>query len=140
MALPREDVELIEALILRLLFLDVRPNRGLVSPNGGHVVAAGPELLAREVLPSPQVRAGNVDRTLPFDEADHLAHGVLRGNRDQHVHVVKVEMALLHAGLALVREVSQGGPQVFPELPIEGLPPVLGNPHDMVLALPLGVG
>ena len=66
-ALPREDIELVEALVLRLLLLDVLPDRGLIAAHRGDVVALGPKALACEVSrPAAQVRPGYVNGTLAF--------------------------------------------------------------------------
>ena len=73
------------------------PDRGLISADRRHVVPAGPKVLAREVLPPPEVGPRNVDGTLPLDESEDLGHGVLRGNGQQHVHMVEVEMPLLQS-------------------------------------------
>lgn len=65
-ALPIEDVELIEALVLRFLPSDILPNGGLVSAYRGDIVASRPEVLAREALPSPEVAVRDVDGDLPL--------------------------------------------------------------------------
>jgi hypothetical protein len=81
-----------------------------------------------------------VDGALPLDEPEDLRHRILRRDGQQQVDMVEVEMALLHDTLALPREFAQHRAEVFAELAVSCLPPVLGNPYDMGLALPLGVG
>ena len=54
--------------------------------------------------------------------------------------MVEVEMARFHHALALPGQLPQHWPEVFAEFPVQGLPPILGDPDHMVLALPLGVG
>ena len=72
MALPFKHGQLVEASVLQLLLSDVLPNGGLVSSYGGYVVASRPKVLAREVLPPPEVAARNVNGALPLDEPDDL--------------------------------------------------------------------
>jgi hypothetical protein len=57
--------------------------------------SASPEALANEISFPLSVYAGDVDGTLSLDKAHHLRHRVFRRNRDQHVHVVRLQMALL---------------------------------------------
>ena len=140
MALPGKDLELVEALVLRLLPPDILPNGGLVSAHGGDVVASRPKVLTREVLPPPEVGPGNVDGALPLDVPEDLRHRILRGNGEQHVDMVQLEMALLHHALALLGQFAQHRAEVLAQLGVQGLAAVLGNPDNMVLALPLGVG
>ncbi len=103
MALPFKHGQLIEAAILRLLLLDVFADAGFISEYGRDVFAPRPEVLAQEVLPTAELCSGDVDGTLPLQEPYHLGHGLLRGNREQHVHVVGEEVPLLHHTLLLAR-------------------------------------
>src|SRR5262245_52332061 len=54
----------------------------------GYGVAAGPEMLTREI-PLFAAQPGNGDRALPFEEPNHRCHWVLWGNGDAHVHMVR---------------------------------------------------
>ena len=83
------------------------PDRGLIAAHGRDVVSAGPKALAREVLPPPEVGPGDVNGTLAFHIPDHLGHRILRGNGDQHVDVVHLEVPLLHRTFALLGQVAE---------------------------------
>jgi hypothetical protein len=130
-ALLTEHLELIETPIVRLLLLDGLPDRGLITAYGGHIVSAGPKVLAREVLPSPQGGPRNGDGALPLDEPEDLGHRVLRGDGQQHVDMVEVEMALFHQDLALPGQLPQHWPEVFAAFPVPGLAPIVGDPDPM---------
>ena len=117
------------------------PDRGLIAAHGRDVVSAGPKALAREVLAPSEVSARDVNGTLALYVPDHLGHCSLRGNGDQHVDVVHLEVALLHPALALLREVAEQQPQILAELDsYRALRRYLGIHTTWDLALPLGVG
>src|SRR5574337_1908199 len=135
-----EHGQLIEALILFPLFLDVLADAGFVAPDGRDVVAPRPKVLPEEVLSAAKIRAGDVEGALALHEPDDLRHGILRGNRQQHVHVVGEEMPLLPRTLLLPGQLPEYCAQVLPEAAVQDLPTTLGNSNDTVLALPPGVG
>jgi hypothetical protein len=78
----------------------------------------------------------NVDGTFALDETNHLRHAILGRDADQHVHMVHHKVAFYYLTLPLHGELSEHLAQMFPELLIESLPSVLGNPYYMVLAVP----
>src|SRR5262245_60443784 len=90
-----QQVELIDSLILCFLFADVPTDDRLVSPYGRDEVTACPEVLPHEVALTFHERPRDVDRTLALHEPDDVRHGVFRRDRDQHVHVIDHQMALL---------------------------------------------
>ena len=65
-------------------------------------------MVSRVVLASSQERPSNVDGRLPLEEADHLGHGILWGNREEHVHVIRPHMSLFTTTLELFRNKRQG--------------------------------
>jgi hypothetical protein len=69
-ALPFKYVEFVEALVLRVMFLDVLPDAGVVSPNSGDVIGSRPRVMACEILPPVEITSRNADGTLPFREPD----------------------------------------------------------------------
>ena len=80
-----------------------------------------------------------MNRTLTFDESDHLRHGVLGGNRDQHVHMIGQQMPLLNPAFLLPGQLSKHFPQMFSQLQIQRLATTLRDKHHMVFTLPLAV-
>ena len=130
-------VQLVYPLVFFLLALDVLAHCRLIAPHRGHEVPAGPKVLARVVLPSPEVRPRDVDRALPLHVAHHLRDRVLRRDRHQHVHVVGHQVAFLHATRLLLRKPPEHSPEVFSQLSVQRLASVLRDEHHVVLALPV---
>jgi hypothetical protein len=54
-----------------------------------YIVPSRPEVLAREVLLSPDKSSGYRYRTLPFDISYHLGYRIFRWYLDQHMHMVR---------------------------------------------------
>lgn len=100
-------MQLIQTSVFAFLLLDVLANCFLVSADGGHEVSSGPEANASEVLFPPKERPCNVDGALALDVAHHLSNRVLRWNRDEHVNMVRHEVAFQYVALPL--------PSQFPE-------------------------
>jgi len=48
-----------------------------------------------------------MDRTLPFDEANHLRDRMFRWNRNQHMHVIREKMTFLDPALFLLRQLTE---------------------------------
>jgi hypothetical protein len=59
-----------------------------------------------------------MDRALPLDEPDHLRHRVFRRDGDQHVDMVRQEVALLNATLLLLRQPAEHLPEVLPQFTV----------------------
>ncbi|VUZ86573.1 hypothetical protein MELA_02978 [Candidatus Methylomirabilis lanthanidiphila] len=120
-----EHGQLVEALILFPLFLDVLADAGFVAPDGRDVVAPRPKVLPEEVLSAAKLRAGDVDGALALHESDDLRHGILRGNRQQHVHVVGEEMPLLHRTLLMLTAIRiERTDPIRRSVEIDGVPQV----------------
>jgi len=66
------------------------------------------------VLASSHARPGNVDGRFPLDEAHDLGHGVLRGNREEHVHVIRHHVPLLNPTFLLLGQRAKDFPQMPP--------------------------
>ena len=121
------------------LFADVLADLLQFEPNGGHRITAGPEVLASEVsFLTPQ--ASNRDGTLPLQETDHRSNRVLRGNRDAHVYVVRHQMPFDNLAFFLPCQRMENWSQLPTCLPEKRLASSLGHKHDVILAVPLGVG
>ena len=58
--------QLVYALVLLLLFLNVLPDRGLIASYRGHPEAPRPELFPCEFALPPSEVSRNVDRVFPF--------------------------------------------------------------------------
>src|SRR5262249_43818617 len=98
------EVELLDSLVLCFLFADVPPDDRFVPADGRNEVTARPEVLPHEVAPPVHERPRNVDGALALDEPDDVRNGVLRRDRDEHVHVVGHQVALLDSAFLLLGE------------------------------------
>jgi hypothetical protein len=84
----------------------------------------------------PPYGAGDVDRTLALDIPDHLGHGVLGRDRDQHVHVVHDQVPFQNLAFLPLGQLAKHLPKVLSQLLVQLLAPTLGDEHDMVFAFP----
>ena len=64
--------KLIHLAVLKLLVLDVGPDRVLVAPNRRNEIAACPEFVPGEVFRLPLDVLRDPDRALALDKADYL--------------------------------------------------------------------
>ena len=112
-------------------------HRFLILADRRDPVASCPEVLASEIRPTTQIVPGYVDCTLPFDVPNYLGNRILRRNRDQHV--IRPQVSLLDHTFSLPAQITQHLSKVLLKLQVERLPPILGNPHNVILALPNGV-
>jgi hypothetical protein len=64
---------------------------------------------------------------------------MFRRDRDHHVHMIRQQMPLLDPAFLLRSQLAQDFPKMLSQLPVQRLSPALGNEHDVVFALPLGV-
>src|SRR5215831_3159789 len=98
------QVQLLQTRVLCFLFLNVFAYLFLVPSDRGYKVPPGPEVLTYEVPLPFTISPGQVDRTFPLDEANHLRHRIFRRNRNQHVHVIREKMTLFDPALFLLRQ------------------------------------
>src|SRR5437867_5126811 len=56
------------------------------------------------VLAASHKCPGNMDRRFPLDKAHHLRHRVLRGNGEEHVHVIGHQVPLFNTTFLLRRD------------------------------------
>src|SRR5688572_18721210 len=94
-------------------------------PDSRYCVAAGPEMLAREVA-LLAAQPGDGDGALPFQKSDHGCHRMLGGNRDTHMHMVRHQVALDDLALLLPSQCVEGRTQLSTRLPEDGFPSPLG--------------
>ena len=76
----------------------------------------------------------------PFKKTDHRRYRMLRRNRDAQVHLVRHPVPLHNLAFFLLRQRVEYRTQLSPDIPKNRLPPSLGHEHNVVLAVPLGVG
>jgi hypothetical protein len=132
-------MQLILASIFAFLLLDVLTDSFFVSTNRGCKVASGSKAVTREVLLSSKKRPCNVDGALAFDVTHHLSNRVLGRNRDEHVNMVRHEVAFQYVALPLPGQLPEDLAKILPKLFVEHFPPAFRNPYHMVLAVPYGV-
>jgi hypothetical protein len=53
--------------------------------------------------------------------------------------MIRQQMPLLDPAFLLRSQLAQDFPKMLSQLPVQRLSPALGNEHDVVFALPLGV-
>ena len=95
-----------------------------------------PKVLPGEIATPVRKLPGDLDRALPLDIPGHLRHRVFRGNRHQHVHVIRQQVSLLHLTLAVPGQLPEHVAPVRPELPIDRLFPILRDEYHVILAMP----
>lgn len=127
---------MVVALILGFLVSNVRPHHRFVEPDGGDKITAGPEVLAGEVSAPAAVFPGDLDGALALEVAHHVRNGVLRGEADAQVDVIRHQMPLDNSGSL----VSSKFVQDLAEVPSQGaedlfLPSFRDKDH-MVLTVP----
>src|SRR5215831_646254 len=91
------------------------------------------------VLAASHECPGNVDRRFPLDKAHHLRHRVLRGNGEEHVHVIPHHVPLFNPTFLLLCQRTEDLPEMPPQLMVERFPTILRDKHHMILAVPRGM-
>jgi hypothetical protein len=132
-------IQLIQALVFRFLLADILPNYVFIPSHRGHEEASRPEMLSRGITTVLAIVPGQMDRALPFDVTNHLGHGVFGRYRNQHMHVVRLQVSFENLALLLGGKPPENFAKMFPQLPVQNFPPTLGNEDHMVLALPFRV-
>ena len=131
-----EQVHLVQPTIFFFLLLDVLPDGSFIPAYRRNIVASCPELLTPEVSPSGPEIPGDVDCTLPLHIPRHVRNGILWGDGNQHMHMIRPQIAFLHPTLSLTHQLSKYLSQILAKLPIQHFPPKFRNPYQRILALP----
>src|SRR6266566_4858528 len=76
---------------------------------------------------------------LSLDETHDLCHGVLRGNREEHVHVIRHQVPLFNPTFLLLGQRAKDLPEMPSQFMVERFPTILRDKHHMILAVPLGM-
>jgi hypothetical protein len=129
-------MQLIQSLVFAFLLLDVLTDSFFVSADSGYKVSPGPEAGTRKVFLSPKKRPRNVDGALAFDVAYHLSNPVLRRDGDEHMNMVRHQVAFQYVALPLPGQLPEHLTEIPSQLFVEDFPPAFWNPHHMVLAVP----
>ena len=132
------DAELVQRDVVGLLLPDVLRYRRLVQPDGGDVVALGPEVPVAELVLEVRVLVEHHERALALQVPHEARDADLGRDADQHVHVVRHQVPLDYLDALVPAEVAENLPEGFPVLVIDHLSPILRSEHD-VLAHPLRV-
>src|SRR6516165_4407048 len=91
------------------------------------------------VLAASHAGPGNVDRRFPLDKAHNLRHRVLRGNGEEHVHVISHHVPLFNPTFLLLCQRAEDLPEMPPQLMVERFATILRDKHHMILAVPCGM-
>ena len=121
------------------LLPDVFRDRRLVEPDGRHAVALRPELPVAEFVLQVGMPAEYHQRALALQIPHDARDAVLRGYRDQHMHVVGHQAAPDYLDPLVFAELPQYLADVGPYLVVDDFAPILRRKHDAVLAHPLRV-
>ena len=133
------DAELVQRDVVGLLLPDVLRYRRLVQPDGGDVVALGPEVPVAELVLEVRVLVEHHERALALQVPHEARDADLGRDADQHVDVVRHQVPLDYLDALVPAEVAENLPEGFPVLVIDHLSPILRSEHDVVLAHPLRV-
>src|SRR5271157_1264534 len=109
--------KLIHLAILKLLVPDVGPDRLLVPAHRRYEISACPELVSGEVLRLSLDILRDPNRAFALDEADHLGNRVFRRDRDQHVDMIRHQMAFLDPAFPPPGQVVEHGAEVLLDFP-----------------------
>jgi len=122
-----------------LLLADVLAHLLQLKSYRGHRVAAGPEMLSREVsLLSAQ--SGDRYGALPLQKPDHRRDWVLGRNRHTYVHMVWHQVSFQNLTFLLLGQPVKDRAQLAPDLAKDRLPSSFGYEHYVILAVPFGMG
>ena len=122
--------------ILKFLVLDVGPDRLLVPTHRRDEISACPELVSGEILRLTLDILRDPNRALAFDEADHLGNLVFRRDRDQHVDMIRHQMALFDPAFPPPGQVVEHRAEVLLDFPEHRFLPVLRYENHMIFAIP----
>jgi hypothetical protein len=131
--------ELPACTIRALLLADVLADLFQFESDRRNGIASVPEMLAREVS-LLAAQTGNCDRTLPFEKPNHRRDRVFGRNCDAHVHMVWHNMPCKNLAFLLPRQRVEDLSQLATRLPEDHFPPPLGHEHNVILAVPFGMG
>ena len=127
---------------VRVFFL-LGPNVGThllqFAPHRRDRVAPGPEVLAGAVALLASELPGTCNGALALQEPEPLRHGILGRNGDTHMDLLGHDMARDDLTLFLAGQCVEDRAQRLPDLPLQLLPPSLGNKDDVILAIPSGM-
>jgi len=118
---------------------NVFPNHSLVPAYSQYQIPSRPEVLTNVVLFSSPIRPRQMNRTLAFDIPNHLRHGVFRRYRNQDVHMIRQQMALLDLAFTLLRQIAEHLCQMLADGFLQHLPAELRNKNNVILAIPFRV-
>jgi len=133
------QAELVQPLVLLLLFPDVFADYRLIATDRRDEVPARPEVLPHEVALALPIHPCQMNRALALDEADHLRHRVLRRDRDHHVHVIGHQVPFHDFALLLRGQLAKHLPKVPTQLCVQRPAPTLRDENHVILAVPCRV-
>src|SRR5437868_7124707 len=85
-------------IVIIILVTHIATDRILVKTDGGNGIATCPEMLARKV-PFFALQTRHRNGALALQKTDHRRHRMLRWNRNQHVNMVRHQMAFENLAL-----------------------------------------
>ncbi len=133
------EIQLFQLLVFELLVLDIFSDDDFIPANRRNEIPPGPKMLANVPTFALAIDSRQMDRALSLDVPDNLAHRIFRRYRQQHVYVVRHQMAFLNTAFALFGQLSKHRTEMSLQFAIQHLPSVFRDENDMVFAVPLGV-
>jgi len=91
------------------------------------------------VLASSHEHPCHVDGCFPLEKAPDLGHRGLWGNGEEHVHLIRHHVPLFNPTFLLLGQRAKDCPAMASPGVVERLPTILGDKHDMLRAVPLGM-
>ena len=121
------------------MFGDVFADGLLFETNRGDGIASGPEVFTVEVSGFAAELPGDGDGTLALEKANHGADLLLWWDLNEHVHMVRHEVALKNPAVFLGCECMEDLSQSWTYLAIQHFLPHLRDKDEVVFAIPLAV-
>lgn len=122
-----------------LLLSDVLPNDVFLKAHRTDGITPGPEVLTIEVAGFAAELAGDGNGGFAFQEADHSADLLFRRHLNEHVDVVRHEMALQDAAVFLLCQGMKDLAEPGPDGAVEHFLSHFGHKNEMILTVPLAV-
>jgi hypothetical protein len=104
--------------------------------NGRDGLPSCPEVFTRAMALSSATLPGDGDGTLPLQAAEHSGHGLLWGDLEAYMPMLRPQVACKNAACLLTSPRREDWPHSCPPVAIQALPAPLGYTHHVIRAMP----